>query len=168
MMGPVRICHRSHHFATQSSHYVDRAGWQAKMASIEFWMHDVMRTAPILVFLCDKKKNGDGFVWPATFHVSVWPEALVITKESSLVVYTFFLFKVLFSWPYSSWRFFFVDVAEDLVKREVVECETCDWSLSVFELRALAWYEMSGNMSLIWMQPSCLPDFLPNAETNAS
>ena len=27
-MGPVRIRHRSHHFATQSSHFVDRAGWQ--------------------------------------------------------------------------------------------------------------------------------------------
>ena len=37
-MRPVRIRHRSHHSATQSSHLVDRAGWQAKMASIEFWM----------------------------------------------------------------------------------------------------------------------------------
>ena len=37
-MGPVRIHHHSHHFATQSSHFVDRAGWQAKMASIEFWI----------------------------------------------------------------------------------------------------------------------------------
>ena len=37
-IGTVRICHRSHHFATQSSHFVDRAGWQAKMASIEFWI----------------------------------------------------------------------------------------------------------------------------------
>ena len=37
-MGPVRIHHSSHHFATQPSHSVDRAGWQAKMASIEFWI----------------------------------------------------------------------------------------------------------------------------------
>ena len=37
-MGPVRIHHSSHDFATQSSHFVDRAGWKAKMASIEFWM----------------------------------------------------------------------------------------------------------------------------------
>ena len=37
-MGPVRIHHSSHHFATQSSHFVDRAGWQVKMASIEIWM----------------------------------------------------------------------------------------------------------------------------------
>ena len=37
-MGPVRIRHRSHHFAIQSSHSVKRAGWQAKMASIEFWI----------------------------------------------------------------------------------------------------------------------------------
>ena len=34
-MGPVRIRHRSHYFATQSSHSVDSAGWQAKMPSIE-------------------------------------------------------------------------------------------------------------------------------------
>ena len=32
------VRHRSHHFATQSSHSVDRAGWQVKMASIEFWI----------------------------------------------------------------------------------------------------------------------------------
>ena len=37
-MGPVRIRHRSHHFATQPGNLVDRAGWQAKMASIEFWI----------------------------------------------------------------------------------------------------------------------------------
>ena len=37
-MGPVCIHHRSHHFASQSSHFVDRAGWHAKMASIEFWI----------------------------------------------------------------------------------------------------------------------------------
>ena len=37
-MRPVRIRHSSHHFATQSSHFVDRAGWQAKMASIAFWI----------------------------------------------------------------------------------------------------------------------------------
>ena len=37
-IGPMRIHHSSHHFATQSSHSVDRAGWQAKMASIEFWI----------------------------------------------------------------------------------------------------------------------------------
>ena len=36
-MGPasVRIHHRSHDFGWQSSHSVDLAGWQAKMASIE-------------------------------------------------------------------------------------------------------------------------------------
>ena len=36
--GGCVVRHRSHHFATQSSHFVDRAGWQAKMASIEFWI----------------------------------------------------------------------------------------------------------------------------------
>ena len=38
MMGPVRIRHGSHGFGWQSSHSVDRAGWQAKMASIEIWI----------------------------------------------------------------------------------------------------------------------------------
>ena len=37
-MGPVRIRHSSHHFGWQSSHSVDLAGWQAKMASIEIWI----------------------------------------------------------------------------------------------------------------------------------
>ena len=46
-MGPVRIRHSSHDFGWQSSHSVDLAGWQAKMASIELWIHDVMHTSPI-------------------------------------------------------------------------------------------------------------------------
>ena len=37
-MGLVRLRHHSHHFATQSSHFVDRAGWHAKMASAEIWI----------------------------------------------------------------------------------------------------------------------------------
>ena len=37
-MGPVRIRHSSHHFGWQSSHSVDLAGWQIKMASIEIWI----------------------------------------------------------------------------------------------------------------------------------
>ena len=37
-MGPVRIRHSSHDFGWQSSHSVDLTGWQAKMASIEFWI----------------------------------------------------------------------------------------------------------------------------------
>ena len=46
-MGPLRKCHCSHHFTTQSSHFVDRAGWQAKWLPLKFGYHDVMRTAPI-------------------------------------------------------------------------------------------------------------------------
>ena len=38
VIGPVRIRHSSHHFGWQSSHSVDLAGWQAKMASIEIWI----------------------------------------------------------------------------------------------------------------------------------
>ena len=37
-MGPGWIRHSSHHFATRSSHSVDLAGCQAKMASIEIWI----------------------------------------------------------------------------------------------------------------------------------
>ena len=36
-IGLVCICHRSHHFATLSSYFVNRAGWQANMAFIAFW-----------------------------------------------------------------------------------------------------------------------------------
>ena len=36
--GPVRIRHTSHDFGWQSSHSVDLTGWQAKMASIAFWI----------------------------------------------------------------------------------------------------------------------------------
>ena len=48
-MGPVRIRHWAHPVLPpiQSSHFVDRAGWQAKMASIGFWTdHCVMHTRP--------------------------------------------------------------------------------------------------------------------------
>ena len=39
IMGPVRTRHHgSHDFGWQSSHSVDLAGWQAKMASIEIWI----------------------------------------------------------------------------------------------------------------------------------
>ena len=34
----VRMRHSSHRFASNSCHSVDLAGWQAKMASIEFWI----------------------------------------------------------------------------------------------------------------------------------
>ena len=32
------IAHTTDDFAPQSSHFVDRDGWQAKIASIEFWI----------------------------------------------------------------------------------------------------------------------------------
>ena len=48
-MGPVRIRHSSHDFGWPSSHSVDLAGWQAKMASIKFGYHVVMGTSPIAI-----------------------------------------------------------------------------------------------------------------------
>ena len=44
-LGPVRIRHSSHDFATLSSHSVDLAEWQAKMASIEIWILAPWRNA---------------------------------------------------------------------------------------------------------------------------
>ena len=38
LMGPVGVRHSSHRFANHSSHSVDRARWQAEMASIEIWI----------------------------------------------------------------------------------------------------------------------------------
>ena len=37
-MGLVRIRHSSHGFEWKSSHSVDLAGWQVKMASVEIWI----------------------------------------------------------------------------------------------------------------------------------
>ena len=37
-MWPVRIRHSSHDFGWQSSHFLDLAGWQAKMAFIKIWI----------------------------------------------------------------------------------------------------------------------------------
>ena len=48
VMGLVRRHQSSHVIATQPGHFVDRTGWQAKMASIDFGCHDVMHTAPIV------------------------------------------------------------------------------------------------------------------------
>ena len=47
-MGPGQIRHSSHEFATQSSHSVDLAGRQAKIASIEIWIpcHNVHKPHP--------------------------------------------------------------------------------------------------------------------------
>ena len=60
-MGPVRIRHSSHDFATctQSSHFVDLAGWQAKMASIGFWIPWRNAHKPH----CRQRKIGVSYVW---------------------------------------------------------------------------------------------------------
>ena len=48
------ICHActssSHNVATQLGHSVDRAGWQAKMASIEFWIIFQADSLTVLTF----------------------------------------------------------------------------------------------------------------------
>ena len=48
-IGHVHIRHRSHDFATQPSHFVDIAGWQAELLPLNFAYNDVMHTVPILV-----------------------------------------------------------------------------------------------------------------------
>ena len=47
-MGPVRIGHRSHHFATQSSHLWMELGGKPKGLPLNFGYHDVMRTVPVM------------------------------------------------------------------------------------------------------------------------
>ena len=44
---PMCIRHRSHHFAAQSNHFVDRAGWQPKWLPLKCGYRDLMRAAPI-------------------------------------------------------------------------------------------------------------------------
>ena len=51
-MAPSSKRHCTHHFATQSSLFVDGDGWQTKMASIEFWIpwsnvHDDICTSTV-------------------------------------------------------------------------------------------------------------------------
>ena len=63
-MGPVRIHYSSHHFATQASHFVDRSGWQAKMASIEFWIQWRNAHSPIVRFVSRQYTKEKRFVLP--------------------------------------------------------------------------------------------------------
>ena len=59
--GTVQIRHCSHHFATQSSHSVDRAGQQAEMATIEFWKPwcNVHRPYSLSFFFFNENSNND-------------------------------------------------------------------------------------------------------------
>ena len=49
-MGPVRIRHSSHDFATQPSHSVDRAGGKPKWLPLNIGYHDVTHRSPILIY----------------------------------------------------------------------------------------------------------------------
>ena len=90
-MGPVRIRHNSHHFATQFSHFVDKAEWQAKIAFNEFGY---------LLFL----------IWASSFTMCVWHGTEVIliawvenTSGVQLLVKLFSLcFLSLWFWPVKS------------------------------------------------------------------
>ena len=57
--GRVRIHHSPYEISTQSSHFVDRSGWQAKMASIEFWIpwHNAHRSSDISMLLFGMRIN---------------------------------------------------------------------------------------------------------------
>ena len=50
----LTVCDSSHEVATQTSHFVDRDGWQAKWLPLNFGYHVVMRTAP---FTCQAVLN---------------------------------------------------------------------------------------------------------------
>ena len=57
-MGPERICHSSHHFATQRSHSVDRVGDEPKWLPLNFGYHYIMRMGPTgSVWTCAKAQN---------------------------------------------------------------------------------------------------------------
>ena len=53
----MRIRHGPHHIATQSSHSVDRAGWQDKMASIGWGLceyvivHTILGGSPVILWI---------------------------------------------------------------------------------------------------------------------
>ena len=68
-----QIRHSSHDSATQSSHFVDRAGWQAKMASIDLCYHDVMLTGPIWDMKCVVKKKKSFCVIECNGWLVPWP-----------------------------------------------------------------------------------------------
>ena len=80
--GAVRIRHSSHHFATQSSHSVDRAGWQAKMASVDFWIpyRNAHRLHCTPVHEIEEEKNG--VVLPE-FLTSAWQSFMLYSLTTA-------------------------------------------------------------------------------------
>ena len=83
MMGPVRIRHSSHDFGWQSSHSVDLAGWQAKMASIENWI---------------PWRNAHKPHWKFLLKFYVWAYVRVSCKLVSLIGFlSFFLAELIYS-----------------------------------------------------------------------
>ena len=72
-MGPVRIRHSSHDFGWQSSHSLDLAGWQAKMASIEIWIPQHNAHKPH-----SRHLNFDA--WPVPSWTRIWSEHMYKRK----------------------------------------------------------------------------------------
>ena len=65
---------------------MDFAGWQAKMASIEFGYHDVMRTSPIATKVVLKKKR---YLYCLPTHLLLFFSSLVSTKELSTSLFQY-------------------------------------------------------------------------------
>ena len=72
-LGPVRIRHSSHDFGWQSSHSVDLAGWQAKMASIEIWIPWRDAHKPHYNHVHHNRWHYVTCVFFFFFCISVWP-----------------------------------------------------------------------------------------------
>ena len=70
-MGPVRTRHGSHQIATQSSHFVDRAGRQAKMTSIDIWIPWRNAHKPNLFFSLNLLFS-KGVKHTAPFHLNIF------------------------------------------------------------------------------------------------
>ena len=92
--GDVRIRHSSNDFGWQSSHSVDLAGWQAKMASIEIWIpwrnahkpHSPLQSVTGIWNLCVK-------------NINLYPVLLFF----SLIVGSFFFF-FFWTWRIEYWN----------------------------------------------------------------
>ena len=92
-MRPLRTLHSFHDFATQSSHSVDLAGWQAKWLPLKSGYHDEMCTSPIE--LCKETKK--------LFFVE--NAALALRSYLTIQIKTvfFYLLTVEFIWPWRDW-----------------------------------------------------------------
>ena len=102
--GPVRIRHSSHDFGWQSSHSVDLAGWQAKMASIEIWIQWCNAHKPHClnegILFCDHYKTNVQ-LWSICLYwslplLSIKPHSTQLSEDTNYAsrLYLFFAYLI--------------------------------------------------------------------------